>query len=139
MVDKYVPSRKTNLSRSGRTARRTYLSRLYADDVDMSVPVARHKASKALQVLAKNLATLMDDPDSKFRTPQAVAAKAKTLNRKLSYKTVARTRSMDNEPGLDSVEAMAKVFGLEAWQLLIPDLRVGEHLEIRRESAVEVV
>lgn len=103
----------------------------------MSVP---RKKSKALQVLAKNLATLMKDKNSLYRNDRALEARVRAMgwDEKFSYKTVERTRLLRTEPSLDNIEHMARVFGLEAWQILIPDLQVGERPEIRRQVAVEV-
>lgn len=100
-------------------------------------------SSKALQALAKNLRTLMSDEHSAYRTERHIADKAKKPNGKhVSYKTIQRIVREDPdeafEATLDTVEAIAKVFGLDAWQLLIPNLQPGDHPTIKRDTVVEV-
>lgn len=82
------------------------------------------KPSKALQVLAENLDRLMQ-VTPEFGTQPKVAAKAK-----IDQKTVWRITKKLNEPSTDKVERIAAVFGLEAWQLLVPDLQPSHPPEL---------
>lgn len=133
IVDKSVRDYKTNLSNGRDSTNWTYVSMISGHDSHMTNPSA-----KARQVLAANLARLMDDPDTPFKTDKLVAAETKRLGRTVSYKLVERYRKMLNDPSLEAVEAIAKVFKLEPWQILIPDLHPDERPEIRRRIAVEV-
>lgn len=88
------------------------------------------KPSKTLQVLAENLDRLMlATPE--FGTQPKVAAKAK-----INQKTVWRIANCLNEPSTDKVERIAAVFGLEAWQLLVPNLQPGRKPELADHEAL---
>lgn len=84
-----------------------------------------------------NLQTLMAADGAPYTSAKAIASRAQMLGKKLSYKTVERTIAQTTEPALNTVEAIARVYGLEAWQLLIPGLQPGERPEMRRELALE--
>lgn len=56
---------------------------------------------------------------------------------KMDQKTVWRILQCANEPSIDKVEKLAKVFGLEAWQLLVPDLIPAAPPELRASEPVE--
>ena len=77
----------------------------------------------AVQNLSANLRVLMlraGNPSS----GAAVDRAAKTLGLSLGRTTVTRYAHGDGNPSLDHIEALAKVFGVEPWQLLHP--RMGE-------------
>lgn len=74
------------------------------------------KPSKTLQVLSENLVRLMAS-SVEFSSDGRVAAKAK-----IDQKTIWRIVHRQNEPSIDKVEKIAGVFGLQAWQLLVPDM-----------------
>lgn len=97
-------------------------------------PKAPAKKSRALGAFADNVTRLMSSSKDLGSTKK-LAEKARDKNgKKLSYKTVERILgNAGNEPTLDTVEAIAKAFGVEAWQMLIPGLQPGERPEIRRE------
>lgn len=97
------------------------------------------KKSRALTAFADNLTRLMQSSNGQLDSNKKIAAKARGKDgKKLSYKTVERLLAdAGNEPKLDTVEAIAKVFGLEAWQMLIPGLQPGERPEIHRAVVME--
>lgn len=94
---------------------KTYLPRISADDRGMGKP-----PSKALQVLAQNLTALIAANKKLNKEPSTepkLAAMAK-----VDQKTVYRITHAQNEPSIDKIEKLAKQFGLQAWQLLVPKL-----------------
>lgn len=86
--------------------------------------------SKALVAFADNLIRLMEASDGRLASPQQVADRSA---RKISQKTIKRITLKQNEPTLDTVEAIAKVFGYEAWQMLIPGLQPGDKPAVKRD------
>lgn len=67
-------------------------------------------------VLAANLKRLMaDHPD--LGTQAALSKRCR-----IAQSTVARILSANQAAQIDSLEALAKAFRLEPWQLLVPDL-----------------
>jgi len=72
------------------------------------------------QVLAENLNRLITSPGSALASNAAVEKKSG-----VGQATVDRARK--SQPGLSiaKVEAIARAFGLDAWQLLAPDLGVA--------------
>jgi hypothetical protein len=90
--------------------------------------------SDALVVLAANIRSHLKHYKM---SPEALAAKAKEQSGDdITGKTVRRILKLGNEPRLINVESIAKVFGLEAWQLLIP-LIPGEKPTATRSVVVE--
>lgn len=75
-----------------------------------------HKKLQAAEALAENLSALMS-ADANLSTGPRVA-KASGVSRK-SINNISENR---HDPKLSSVEAIAKAFGLEAYQLLVPGL-----------------
>lgn len=93
-------------------------------------------ASSALRDFAGNLDRLMK-AHPKLKTPKDIAAHlAEAGGKSVSYKTIERWIALTNEPQIDTVEAVARVFGLEPWQILIPGLQAGEHPTFSRSIAV---
>ena len=90
---------------------RTYLPKELSEDRWMG-----KKPSRSLQVLAENLERLMG-ASLEFNTQPKVAEKAK-----IDQKTIWRIMKRQNEPSIDKVERIASVFGLEPWQLMVPQL-----------------
>lgn len=76
----------------------------------------------ARQVLADNLKALMSSPDSPCSTDQAVETATSQKGHKIGRSTVQRMRAGITPVNLDFIEVLAKVFSLEPWQLLAPDL-----------------
>jgi transcriptional regulator with XRE-family HTH domain len=73
--------------------------------------------TRAKHILARNLIKLMDRPGAKFISTRQLAAQSKG---ELTYRTVARIRNAEVNPTLDHIEALAKAFVLQPWQLLVP-------------------
>ncbi|GAB1840360.1 hypothetical protein MyNCGM152_11060 [Achromobacter xylosoxidans] len=44
------------------------------------------------------------------------------LSRRVTKSTIGRMRNAEISAGIDNVEEVARAFGLEAWQFLIPDV-----------------
>lgn len=73
-------------------------------------------ASAALNILADNLDRLRAW-NAALNTQSAIGRAAK-----VDQKTVGRILNKAHEPQLNVVAKLAKAFGLEAWQMLVPDL-----------------
>lgn len=71
-------------------------------------------------VLAANFKKLLDGVPGLGRLPQVTKASGGTL----TNGTLDRIRRAEAQTGVDQVGELAKVYGLQAWQLLIPSLRV---------------
>lgn len=82
--------------------------------VDYSVQQAQ--ASQTLRTLSANLTALMK-ATPEFGTHAKLGKKAG-----VDQKTVWRIENRLHEPSIDKVEKIAKVFGLKAWQMLVPSL-----------------
>ena len=79
---------------------------------------------------ANNLSANLKDLMRKAGNPcsgRAVDRAAKSLGLCIGRSTVTRYAHGDGNPSLDHIEALAKVFGVEAWQLLHP--RLGEGVD----------
>jgi transcriptional regulator with XRE-family HTH domain len=76
--------------------------------------------SSAFQTVAANLEALRAHYPS--LSSQAAIGRAA----KVDQKTVGRILNMTNEPSLEVLAKIAKVFGLEPWQLMLPGLDVNE-------------
>jgi transcriptional regulator with XRE-family HTH domain len=72
------------------------------------------------KTLAENLRGLMTSSEGRYDSQAKVAAKAG-----IDQKTVGRMLLSSNSPTLAAVQAVARVFGVEAWQMLAPDLGAG--------------
>lgn len=94
---------------------------------------AMKKPSRALVVFSDNLDRLMQHKPG-TNSNQKVAA---LTYGKVSYKTVERIVKREHEPTLATAEAIAKVFGLQPWQMLVPGLEPGERPALQRAKAVE--
>jgi hypothetical protein len=68
------------------------------------------------QILAANLKALMGAHLGLSTFPKIVAAGGP------SNGTLDRIRRMESGASIDQLDTLAKVFGLEPWQLLVPDL-----------------
>lgn len=67
------------------------------------------------KIIAANLQTLKKDRS--IRSDRALAKLAE-----IDQKSVWRIMRYEQSPAIDTLEKLAKPFGLHAWQLLIPDL-----------------
>ena len=68
------------------------------------------------EVLSANLNRLMDEPDP----PITQVAVSKVSG--LPQRTISRIKRGEVSPQLDSIDALARAFGLSPWQLLVPGL-----------------
>lgn len=74
-----------------------------------------------LEVVSENLKTLMLSAGmaSADGTPNQSEMKRRS---KVDQRTIGRILARELNPSIEKVEQLAKVFGLHAWQMLIPDL-----------------
>jgi hypothetical protein len=92
----------------------------------------------ALKIVAENVSALMLDqkarkgPLSSLVAVEAATAKA---GLRVPRSTIDRIRKGDAAAEFDKLEAIAKAFGLEFWQLLVPGLVPGEPPALRGSSA----
>lgn len=73
-------------------------------------------------ILAENLKTLMAASSKLSTFPDIIRAS----NGKISNGTLDRIRRKESATGVDSLEPLAEVFGMQAWQLLVPGLSAVE-------------
>lgn len=86
----------------------------------MSAP-RKQCAMRPLEILSANLKRLMLHAENPSSGP-AVEKAARLLGLSIGRTTVTRYSHAAGNPTLDHLEALAKVFGVEAWQLLHPTL-----------------
>ena len=67
------------------------------------------------EILSDNIASLMADRQI---TSDAQLGKLATIDQK----SIWRIRNRDQSPTVDTLEKLASAFGLQAWQMLIPNL-----------------
>lgn len=85
-----------------------------------------HRAMDEMsKILAENLKTLMEHYGL-GENSNAVKARAKSKGIKLDQKTVWRFQNELQSPTIFKLNALAKTFGIEAWQLLIPGLQIED-------------
>lgn len=73
---------------------------------------------KTRDTLARNLAYLMDHQQDGYWSQEKVATKAG-----VSQRTVSNMLNPDSHsPKLESVDMVARAFGLEGWHLILPNL-----------------
>lgn len=90
----------------------------------------------ALSIISANLKRLKEASD-RFNTYLAIEKRTAELGHKVGKSTIQR---MVNEPtplGLQAVDVLARVYGLDAWQLLVPDLDPGRPPVLRSVSLRE--
>ena len=87
-------------------------------------------------ILAKNLAALMH-ANPLLKTQQAVAAATKRAGKAIDQKTVSRILKAEVSVQLDTVQAIAAAFEIEAYQLLIPGLNPANPQILRALSKEE--
>jgi plasmid maintenance system antidote protein VapI len=102
---------KAKMPAVGRLVRRTFLPELLGNDPRMA-----KKPSHALEILAANLQRMMA-ASAEYDTQPKLARQAK-----MDQKTISRIVNKQNEPSIDKLEKLAKVFHLEPWQMLVPGL-----------------
>jgi len=72
------------------------------------------------KLVAANLKRLMDSG----RGPVGQNAIFRACNGRVSQSTVGRMLSGETNTGVDTVQIVAELYGLEAWQLLLPNLNI---------------
>jgi hypothetical protein len=83
---------------------------------------------KAREIVAANLTALMKhqrETDGPLASFQAVEDATARLGTKVGKSTVDRISKGTTPAELDNLEALAKAFRLQAWQLLVPNLVPG--------------
>lgn len=86
-------------------------------------------------VIADNLSRLMKHEKEKGRslwTAEAVAKKAE-----VGHGTVDRAQKGQTNINVANLQAIAKAFGLRAWQLMVPDLEPDNPPVLQSRSAAE--
>lgn len=58
------------------------------------------------------------------------------LSRRVTKSTIGRMRNAEISAGIDNVEEVARAFGLEAWQFLIPDVSTVHKPRLIENSAM---
>jgi len=89
-------------------------------EISLSAP-CKHCVMRALEILSANLHRLMleaGNPSSGLAVDKA----AKALGLSIGRTSVTRYSHAEGNPTLDHLEMLAKVFGVQAWQLLHPTL-----------------
>jgi transcriptional regulator with XRE-family HTH domain len=79
-----------------------------------------YSAMDIKDIVAANVQTLMDyarDHDQPYGEQKALAKRAK-----VAMSTVARIRKAEVGCSIDVLDAIARVYGLSAWQLMMPNL-----------------
>lgn len=87
--------------------------------------------SEATLTLAANVRRLMD---AEHLSQQALAKRAGVSQRGVSYVLNYRDEH-DRHPSTETVEALARAFGLQAWQLMAPNL--GQELHAARGALAD--
>ncbi|WP_287814385.1 hypothetical protein [Achromobacter sp.] len=59
------------------------------------------------------------------------------LSRRVTKSTIGRMRNAEISAGIDNVEEVARAFGLEAWQFLIPDVSTDHKPRIASGAPTE--
>jgi hypothetical protein len=75
----------------------------------------------ALSIISANLARLKAS-SKQYNTFQAIEKRTEELGYKVGKSTIQRMVKKPTPLGLQAVDALAHVFGLDAWQLLVPSL-----------------
>lgn len=74
------------------------------------------------KVIAENVRALMQAGRNGLRTQAAVSEAARRSGHPLDQKSVSRVLKAANAPQADTIEAIARAFDLEPYQLLVPGL-----------------
>lgn len=74
------------------------------------------------EIVAKNLRSLMD-ANERYGSTIALEKATAALGCKVGKSSIDRALKCKTPLNLDYIEAIAKVFGLDGWQLLTPGLR----------------
>ena len=90
------------------------------------------KLSTASEVLAANLDKLMAAAKSPAKSQLGLAKKSG-----IAQATIGRILRGETHAGLDTIDAIAKVYGIAAWQLILPGLDPGNPQVIRSMSKEE--
>lgn len=79
---------------------------------------------RALEILSANLRRLAQQPGHPSSGP-GVESAAKAMGLSIGRSSVGRYFIASGNPSLEHVETLAKVFGVQPWQLLHPTLGAG--------------
>ena len=79
-------------------------------------------ASEARKVIADNLRALMNRPGRQAETERALAERAAARGHEISQSSINRVLNCEVSCGVDHLVILAKLYELEAWQLLVPQL-----------------
>lgn len=93
-------------------------------------------AMSAREVLATNLRSLMDS-NPRYGTTVALEKATEELGCKVGKSTIDRALKHQTTLNLDYIEVIARVFGLDPWQLLTPGLRPKNPPVLRSTGEVE--
>lgn len=74
----------------------------------------------AVEILQANLEAILSSKRAQYPSDNAVEAASAAKGKKVGKSTVQRMRTGERAAGIDSLEAVAEVFGLQAWELLVP-------------------
>ena len=75
----------------------------------------------ALAIISANLAALKAS-STLYHTYQAIERRTEELGYKVGKSTIQRMVKEPTPLGLQAVDALARVYGLDAWQLLVPGM-----------------
>ena len=93
-------------------------------------------AMSAREVLAQNLDALMQ-ASVHYRTTIALEKATDEIGLKVGKSTIDRALKCQTTLNLDYIEVIAKVFGLDPWQLMTPGLRPKNPPVLRSTGEVE--
>jgi hypothetical protein len=75
----------------------------------------------ALSIISANLKRLKESSQA-YRTYAAIEKRTAELGYKVGKSTIQRMVEQPTPLGLQAVDVLARVYGLDAWQLLVPEL-----------------
>lgn len=101
--------------------------------IEHRVPYNQIVTKSARIILARNLKKLMDGSKD-LSSQSAIARKAKPKVAQTTIGYMLKPDSIVGSPTIEKMEAVAAVFGLEAWQLLHPSM--GDH--VLKEGELEL-
>lgn len=90
----------------------------------------------ARDTLAENLRALMKASE-RYRSSFAIERRTEELGCKVGKSTVDRASRGETPLNIDAVDAIASVFGFDAWQLLVPGLQPSRPPALNAVSKAE--
>jgi transcriptional regulator with XRE-family HTH domain len=97
----------------------------------------KKKEPPVQKVIAENVQAMMDVGRNGLRTQAAIADAAKKAGHPLDQKSVSRVLKAATAPQADTIEAIARAFDIEPYQLLIPGLDPKNPQVLRSLSPIE--